>query len=246
MIFVQPSSVLRLADRSDAETQRVRNATNRDEPGSAPQPLVPLIALTVTVGLGITLGLWMVLLAVTAPSSQSASDHGHDDAQAPAHGHSDAGVVPMPGLDRVAAPTRSSASGDEHQPNSIGGSGMAGMNADEMAAMAGMTPVDPAATPTPSEPGSPMAGMSDEDMAAMGHAADEHTAVAADGKSGRPLAATLAGFALVNLAVLIGARVVGRRRARPSRRPRNARSHWSPDTGPGAAPVARSTAGSQS
>lgn len=228
----------------------MRNTTHRDDTGSALQRLVPLIALTVTVGLGMTLGLWMVFMALTAAptSPQAASGDGHVDAQAPAHGHSDTGVAPMPGLDRVAAPTPSTAAGTAHAPNSAGTADTAG-SADEMAGMAGMegmegmTPVDPAVTPTtPSEPSDPMAVMSDDEMAAMGHPADAHTAAAADGQSGRPLAATMSGFGLVNLALLIGALIVGRRRGRPSGRPQGSTpSRRTAATGTGAAPDARST-----
>jgi hypothetical protein len=180
---------------------------------------VPLVGLTVTVIAGVVLGLWMVFMAISTPASSqaAASGHGHEDAAAP-DVHSDAGVVAMPGL----APSQPAAGSD------TGTGGMAGMSAADMAAMApaqpaadamaGMSPQEmasmgqPAPAPTVADP---MAGMSEADMAAMAHSEP------ATGDSARPLAATLAGFVLLNLSVLLAAVVMGRRRkAHPEAQPR--------------------------
>lgn len=218
-IFVVPSSDLRTFNRSDPETHRVRNTTYRDDTGPALHHRVPLIGLLVTVTAGMTLGLWMVFTALTAAptSPQSATGHGPDETQGPAHGHADAGVVAMPGLDTGASRTPSTAAGAAHA-GSHGTGDMAGLSGEEMAGMEGMTPGAPEVAPSPTqlESGDAMAGMSDEDMAAAGHTADAHGPAADGVEPGRPLGATLAGFGLVNVAVLIGA-LIGRRRARQQR-----------------------------
>lgn len=244
-IFVETSPDLSAFNRSDAKTHGVRHQTQRDDTGTILRRLVPLIGLTVTVAVGMTLGLWMVFMAVTAAptSAQAASSDSHVDAPASAASHSDAGVVPMPGLDPVDAREPSTADGTAHA-GSDSTAGAPGMSAQEMAGMEGMegmAPVDPAAAPSPTAPewGDPMAAMSDQDMAALGHTSDAHTPAAADRETDRPLGATLAGFGLVNVVVLMSALVIGRRRARQprSRQPQgNTPSRKAAASGTGADP----------
>lgn len=234
----------------------MRSQTHRDDTGTTLRRQVPLIALAVTVAAGMTLGMWMLFLAVTAAptSTNAASGDGHAETQDAAPGHSDAGAVPMPGLDPDAASRPSTAPGMAHA-GSGSTAGAAGMSAEEMAGMEGMEgmegmgPVAPAAAPSPSPPesGDSMASMSDQEMEAMGHTSEVHTPAAADSESDRPLGATLAGFALVNSVVLVGALVIGRRRARPPRhRQRQGRSpaRKPAASGTGADPGLASFAGS--
>lgn len=222
----------------------MRLPTGSDQTGSALRRAVPVIGLTVTVIAGIALGLLMVFMAVSAPASPQAADtgHGHDDAAAAPHGHSDAGTVAMPGLE----PSQQAAGSD------TGTADMSGMSAADMAAMApaqpaaesmaGMSAAEMAAMsqPTPAPTAAdPMAGMSAADMAAM--TASEPAAA----DSSRPLAATLAGFVLLNLSVLIAAVVLGRRRrAHPEAKAKEPRRREAPRSGragtpsvPGTAPV---------
>lgn len=149
---------------------------------------IPLIGLTAVVVLGSALGLWMVASAGAASSSSpSTSAADHDGTGASAHDHAAAGTVAMPGLE----PGAKAAGHDDPAPGEDG------------------------------EHGDHGSGMSEEEMAAEGHTADAtaHAPAAAPVSSpdhaepaGRPLAATVAGFGLVNAAVLLAAVLVGRRR----------------------------------
>lgn len=206
--------------------------TERHEVWSRVRRVGPIIGLTVTVTIGTVLGLWMLLIAVlpSSGSAQASDLHAHSGGSTASHqevgGHPDGGVVAMPGLDQGAQTSPSPMAGHA-PPAALPRGDMAAMSAEEMAAMPGMGPVTVAAVPSPTAPvsGDPMAGMSEQEMAAMAPGTDPHPAHTALGESGRPLAATMAGFAVVNLAVLFAAVLIGRRRARPGPRgPRHART----------------------
>ena len=173
---------------------------------------MPIIGLSLIVALGTMLGLWMVLTAVgpVEGSAEASSAHGQstDSTTVPrdATAHAHDGAVPMPGL----------AAGDSAS-DAHAMAGMAGM-----AGMEGMPLVDPVAPPSSASAGSadPMAAMSADEMSAMGHTADATSSPDVAGDSGRPVGATLAGFTLVNLTVLVGALIIGRRKAHRTSGPR--------------------------
>lgn len=198
----------------------MQTTTDRDAPRSLSRRWLPLIGLTAIVAVGSALGLWMVFTAVTASTSSPAAA-AHDDTASAAHEHDGAGTVAMPGLNRAGS-TPTAQPGATHRD---GAGDKLGVDAEEK----------PGSGPG-GEPGDLVAGMSDEEMAALGHTTDTHTSAPdpADA-SGRPLAATVAGFGVVNAAVLIAALLVGRSRRRPGQQ-RRVGAGTRPPTRPGASP----------
>lgn len=230
--------------------------TERHEVWSRVRRVGPIIGLTVTVTIGTVLGLWMLLIAVlpTSGPAQASDLHAHSGGATAGHqevgGHPDGGVVAMPGLDQ-GAQTSPSPMAAPVPPAPQPAGDMAAMSDEEMAAMPGMGPVTVAAVPSPSAPvsGDPMAGMSEQEMAGMAPGTDPLSPAAALGESGRPLAVTMAGFAVVNLAVLFAAVLIGRRRARPGprgRRPTRTPAAAAPAAGPPTIEASTEPAGSPS
>lgn len=191
----------------------MRTLTDRDANLTGLRRAVPIVGLSLIVTIGTALGLWMVLAAEgpTGGSVQASAAHGHSTDSTTGHAnpavHSHEGVVPMPGLAQ-APPTTGSGPGESPTSDAQAMAGMEGMEG-----MEGMVPADPVATPSPISPVpvDPMVGMSEQEMAAMAPATGADTSATGDADSGRPLGATLAGFTLVNLAVLVGAVIIGRR-----------------------------------
>lgn len=115
------------------------------------------------------------------------------------------------------------------------GAGHVDEHAHSDAGLVAMPGLEPVAPPLPAA--DPMAGMSAEDMVA--HSTDAHDAEGEPGESGRPLGATLAGFGVVNLGVLLAAVLIARRRA--SHRPGPRTPHKRPTRRPATATAASST-----
>jgi hypothetical protein len=211
-----------------ADDHHVTPSTGRAATAARLRRAGPIAGLALTVTIGTLVGVWMALSAVLATAqTDQAGTSGQGHASSPGaghvdeHAHSDAGLVAMPGLEPVAPPLPAA-------------DPMAGMSAEDMAGMVQAPPV--AATPSPIA-ADPMAGMSAEDMVA--HSTDAHDAEGEPGESGRPLGATLAGFGVVNLGVLLAAVLIARRRA--SHRPGPRTPHKRPTRRPATAKAASST-----
>lgn len=167
----------------------------RTDHGAASELLrraLPLIGLTLTTTIGTAIGLWMVVAATSSVGTVEQGAAVHTEASEADH----AQQAEHPDQPDHAVQT------DDAEPDH-------GELADHS---------DHAVQPDHSDPGAvPMPGL--RELAVEGHSSGAHAPAPDEDADGRPLGATMAGFGILNLAVLLAASAVGRRgrRERPSR-----------------------------